>query len=333
MGVYGSNQVGFICVDGYNVLGQITTVTDEVDAMLELNHALGDAWQKSAFVGLSKFAISQKGFFNDAAGSVDAVFGNVAGGLGALRVICYCLEGNTIGKHFEGFEGAGENSYKRLPALGALLKAEVGFFSGGGQRDSGVILHALGAETGATGDTKATPVDSANDTRVTQIPITSASKANPCVVTTDVPHGLATNDVVLIAGNSLTGTVINGSRVVTVTGTNTFTVPVNTSGSGGAGTGGSLIRLNSNNGGVAYLQVTALALGGYTDFAPLVLHSSDNVTYTTLATFAVVTAAPKAQRLVVAAGTLVKEYLACSWAYDGTGSGQSVTFFIGFARG
>ena len=89
---------------------------------------------------------------------------------------------------------------------------------------------------------------------------------------------------------------------------------------------------NSNRLGVSTNTPSALTLGGYTNFAPLVKHSTDNVTFTTLGTFSVVTAAPNAQRLVVAAGTAVNRYLAMSWSYGGAGSGQSVKFFVGFAR-
>lgn len=70
--------------------------------------------------------------------------------------------------------------------------------------------------------------------------ITSTSAATPVVVTTSAPHGLATNDSVLISGNSQA--VANGYFTVTVLSTTTFSIatPGNLAAIAGtgAGTGG-----------------------------------------------------------------------------------------------
>lgn len=87
---------------------------------------------------------------------------------------------------------------------------------------------------------------------------------------------------------------------------------------------------STSNGGVAHVHVTQLTLGGYTNLALKVRHSADNSTYADLATFTVVTAAPAAERVVVA-GT-VNRYTRSNWAYNGAGSSQSATAFIGFKR-
>jgi hypothetical protein len=63
--------------------------------------------------------------------------------------------------------------------------------------------------------------------------ITANTLANPTIVTS-VAHGLATNDSILISGSNSTP-VINGERIVTVTGADTFSVPVNVSVAGTAG--------------------------------------------------------------------------------------------------
>lgn len=331
MSNYGGNNVAPILVDGYDCTGApYTGLQDTVEAIVELNHGFGAAWQASAYVGLRKFSLSLKGFYDDTAGSIKDCFSGAKNGL--LRVVCYGLEGNTVGKHFQGFAGAGENSYKRLPALGTLEKVEIGFASGGGNYDIGQIIHAFAVESAASGNTQASSVDRNTDTSLVNIPITSATAANPCVVLTSVPHGLVTGDTVVIAGNAFAGPAINGQQTVTVVDATHFSVAVNTTASTGGGAGGSLVQVDSDNGGAAYLQVQALTLGGYTDFAALQLHSSDNVTFTTLGTWTVVTSAPTAQLLVVAAGTKVKRYLAMSWSYDGAGSSPSVKFFTGFAR-
>ncbi len=333
MSQYGSNNITPILIDGYNVQGVITDISpDEIEAMLELNHALGDAWQKSYPTGLSKFGLGMKGFYDDTTGATLDAF--VASNQ-ANRVALYGLDGGLVGGRFRGFAGPLQTKVARLPSLGALTKLDVAF-AGSGASEDGVILHPHGTETGATGDTTATSVDSNTVNGAassTLIPITSNSKANPTIVTTTVPHGLTTNQVVLIAGVSGSSPTINGEQVVTVISPTTFSVPIDTSGAGSGGTGGTARALSTVNGGAAYLEIEALTLGGYTNLAVLVKHSSDNASFTTLGTFTVVTAAKRAQRLSIAAGTTVKRYLAMSWSYGGSGSGQSFKGFVGFARG
>jgi hypothetical protein len=65
------------------------------------------------------------------------------------------------------------------------------------------------------------------------VAIASSTAANPSSVTTASVHGLATGDVVEIAGH-LVNTALNGSWPVTVVSTTVFTVPVLGSGVGGA---------------------------------------------------------------------------------------------------
>lgn len=88
---------------------------------------------------------------------------------------------------------------------------------------------------------------------------------------------------------------------------------------------------SSAAGGAAYLQVTALTLDGYDNIDVAILDSADDVTYAEVAAFTVVTEAPAAERVEVA-GT-VERYLAASWAFTGTGTSPSATFFAGFSRG
>lgn len=74
------------------------------------------------------------------------------------------------------------------------------------------------------------------------IAIASVAIGNPAVITTTVPHSLATGATYTLAGLTTTPTV-NGPQVVTVTGPTTFTVPVNvTAGqTAEAGTVGSVV--------------------------------------------------------------------------------------------
>lgn len=87
---------------------------------------------------------------------------------------------------------------------------------------------------------------------------------------------------------------------------------------------------SSTAGGVGYLQTTALTLGGYTDLVVKVRHSPDLNSWADLVTFTAATAIG-AERKTTATNP-IERYLAVSWAWTGSGSDQSATFAVGFAR-
>lgn len=246
MATRGSADVGFLIIGGYDLLGDSTTLDTAIEQVLEETTPLGAAWPTHAQAGLKRGTFAQGGFYNDATGKSNEALVSLSG---TARVGLVSHAGNTIGRNFQGFAGLVQSKYQRQVSLGALHKGQ-SEHAVTGQFEEGVILHALGAETAASGNTDASSVD-------------------------------------------------NGA--------------------------------SSANGGAAYFAVTALVLGGYTNVALKVRHSADDVTYADLATATVVTAAPAAERVAVA-GT-VNRHLYASWAFNGAGAGQSVTFVAGFCRG
>jgi hypothetical protein len=88
----------------------------------------------------------------------------------------------------------------------------------------------------------------------------------------------------------------------------------------------------STTGAVAFLQVTSLTLGGYTNCIIQVDDSANNSAWLAVSggAFTAVTAAPTAQTLVIP-GT-IRRYLSVSWAFTGAGSGESVSFIVGVTR-
>jgi len=68
------------------------------------------------------------------------------------------------------------------------------------------------------------------------IAIATSSIANPTVITTATPHGLASGDTATIAGHTGSTPAVDGARVVTVLTPLTFTVPLNVSVAGAGGT-------------------------------------------------------------------------------------------------
>lgn len=243
MAKYSSKDV-ILLIDGYNVLSNTTTVNSNVEALTEETTGFGDEWAEHTYLGLQKAELSQEGFFDDAAANVNDALNEKQG---TDRIYCLGFEGNTIGKNFNGFEGALETKFDRIASRGAIHKANASYL-GNGTVEDGKILHALTART-AAGNTQASSVD-------------------------------------------------NGAA--------------------------------SADGGNAYLQVTELTLGGYTNVLITVRQSADNVVWEDLQVFVGATLPQTAQRIEVAG--VVKRYLAVSYALTGAGVGPSITFFVGFAR-
>jgi hypothetical protein len=322
MSRYGSPSFAVLLADGYDLLAaKVQNVSHKVEAAQEASHGLGDRFQAQSPTGMHVATLTQDGaFFDDATAGMHEALNSAQA---TSRILTFAYLGNVIGNAFVGLEGVYAMAYEVLAKNGLLTKANV-TYAVSGQLDRGIILQAHEAKTADWNTEAADSVDYAGESSQQVIPITSNSQANPTVVTTPVPHGLTSGDVIIISGVSGSSPTINGERTATVISPTTFSVPVDTS-AGSGGTGGSFVRANSANGGVGYQQVSALS--GFTGFVGKIRDSADDVTYADLITFANVTSAPNAQRIAVS-GT-VDRYL----AYDGnvTGSG-SITPFVGFSR-
>ncbi len=321
MSLLSSSQFGVFLVDGYNLLSaKIKEFAHEVEVELEPFEGLGDLWRETKPTGMRKATISQGGAFFDTttAGIHDAMKAAPS----TVRLVAWALAGNTIGALFTAVQGACSVKYAVLSSVGKLTKANVSY-QVTGALDDGVILQSATAKTiDWNTKTDGASVDYTLDPTQTVLPIASNTLANPSVVTTPVPHGLTTGDIILIAGVITSNPTINGSRTVTVISTTTFSVPVNVT---TAGTGGTFVRANTRLGGVGYQFASAFS--GFTGFIGKIRMSPDDVTYADLITFTNVTAAPAAERLTVA-GT-IDRYL----SFDGnvTGAG-SITPLVGFKR-
>lgn len=318
----------WLFVDGYDLrLMKLKGASFKIEALTEETDGLGDNFVDNTPTGKSRVTVAQTGgLFDTAAGSSHAAFAAAmpSSPQATPRILCCGLAGQTVGEMFYGIEGVFSSVYEVLADLGLLTKANVEY-KAVGQRDRGQILQPLADKT-ADWNTKTlgTSVDYTADTLQRVMPITSNSQANPTVVTTPVPHGLTTGDIILIAGVSGSSPTINGERTVTVISATTFSVPVNTSG-GTGGTGGSFVRANSANGGVGYLHIKSAT--GFTNFVAKIRDSADDTTYADLITFDDSVTAPSAQRKTVSG--VVDRYLSVDGNVTGTGS---ITVFVGFAR-
>lgn len=159
MANYDSSDVAFFLVDGYSILGTTTDITIEAPLKVEDVTPLGASAEVFASTGLTSSKMSQKGLFDDAAGSSHAA---LVSKNGVTRVICFGVEGNVIGKNFVGLSGAIQTKYDPELKVGALHKASADY-QGTGSKEDGKILHALGTETDA-GNSQATYVDNGAQT-------------------------------------------------------------------------------------------------------------------------------------------------------------------------
>lgn len=145
MAQYGGSAVGFVLVDGYNLLGSdvLTLVVPSPESLIEETHGLGKAWVETKPIGLRRADFSHGGFYDDAVGSVnDAI-------LAAQSAVCIGMvgvTGNVPGSRFVGFQGAFAGKYKRTLSRAGLHKADA-VYTVTGQVDEGVVLQEIEAKT------------------------------------------------------------------------------------------------------------------------------------------------------------------------------------------
>lgn len=161
MAYYGSADVGFVILDGYDLVSNLTDFSDNAEAVIEETTVLGNSWAAQTPVGLNKYELSANGFYDDGDNlSVEALVGLT----GSTRVMTYAPATNALGKKFIGAT-INEVKVARTPARGALHKITASFASNGVQED-GNIVTPYGAKLGSTGNSQATSYDgSASSTR------------------------------------------------------------------------------------------------------------------------------------------------------------------------
>lgn len=328
MSKYSGTDFSVYLVDGFNLAAFLSeSASMGKESLTQQTNPFGVSSEQHTPIGLAKGTLDVVGGFFDPA--TDALHNNASVQVGISRIVCAGIEGNAIGKHFMGFQGAYDTKYEVQDSRDGLVKANLSALVSG-DVDEGVIVQHLATFT-ADWDTKTggagaddAPVDYTEDPAQTPIPITSNSVANPTIVTCTSPHNLTNGDIILVSGVSGSTPTINGERTVTVLGPLTFSIPVNVT---IGGTGGSFVKCNTNAGGVGYMHVTAYS--GFTGFVNSIMHSPDDSSYASLIAFTDLAAVhdPAVERKTVAG--VVDRYL--SNAGNVTGAG-SVTVFCGFCR-
>lgn len=325
------SSAAWLLVDGYNLLAaKLKGLRYKIESITEPSHGLGDTWEEHTPVGLSKAEVAQEGgFYDTGTTNMHALFSpDIAlGTTSTTRVVCLGVEGNTTGSNFVGFEGVYSQSYEVIASRGELTKANAEH-TVTGTAEPGVILHELSAETANVATSDASLDHSAETQRVITIASYTYSTGDK-TITCDMPHELSSSDTVVIVNTSGNTLNINGEHIATVTGSTTFTISTTSAGTSDEA-GGSFTVGRTVDGGVGYLQVSALTLDLAASCQITIRDSTDNATFADLCAFTASTGVGAERKEVTGE---VQRYLAHSATFAAATSGScSVTYFTGFHR-
>lgn len=142
-----------LLVDGFNVLGVNTELSETREAVTEESTPFGAEWETHKYVGIQRTELTQTGFYDDASESINEALNEKQG---ETRILCLGFASDAVGKSFTGFEGNLQTKYERVASRGELHKASAEYI-GSGVVEDGRILHPIMART-ADGDTRLTPV-------------------------------------------------------------------------------------------------------------------------------------------------------------------------------
>lgn len=148
MAKYGSPDVAFINLGGYDLKPYLTELEFETEAMSEETHTLGDTWVEHSFVGLKHGRGSAPGFYDDEANGINVA---LVGRSGESRVMLLGIEGNTAGREFVGFAGAMQLRYVRTASRGVLHKARLEW-EGDGAVVQGQLMFPQAAVSASSGN-------------------------------------------------------------------------------------------------------------------------------------------------------------------------------------
>lgn len=138
MSKYGSNDVAFFFVDGFELKGDLTEFDLKEEAALEESHGLGDSWREQSATGVRMVSLTQNGFYDDAA---DAVNTALSGLQQTLRAMLLGVAGNAIGRACTGFFGGFGAKYTRLVSRGELHKATAEYKMSGAKDEAVILQH------------------------------------------------------------------------------------------------------------------------------------------------------------------------------------------------
>lgn len=153
---YGSDRA-FILVGGRNLGNWFTNLSDQLEAMTEESHGLGDSWREVTYTGLRQMQLTGQGFYDDTnTATLQGPHLQFENGPGSTHIVCYGVEGDSASAAFVGIAGVQIN-YNRQVVRGELHKFDVEIRANG-RVDEGRIVRAL-APASTSGQTTNAAVD------------------------------------------------------------------------------------------------------------------------------------------------------------------------------
>ena len=145
MANYGPSDV-LILVDGYNLGIDVFEAPLQTEALLEDAHTFGDAWTRSADVGVKSGTLSVRGFYDDTDNRSNEAL--VDGLTTQNRVIVATLEGNVQGQTAIAFIST-QQVVSRNPGRAELHKIAADFKADGVMDEAAIIIQTHVADSGA----------------------------------------------------------------------------------------------------------------------------------------------------------------------------------------
>lgn len=142
MAKYGSASVGFLLVDGVDLVGTtdvLSTDGPDVESVMERTDGLGKTWEESRATGNKKAMFALERFYEDTVNPF-------VGAEGTARIVCLSWTGNAVGGKFTGMQGAFTAKHGRGVKRNALHKVKEQF-EVTGQVDEGIVLQHLTSKT------------------------------------------------------------------------------------------------------------------------------------------------------------------------------------------
>lgn len=155
MTLRGSKDFSLFLLNGYDLLGTITEIEDKTEGVIiNMGPPFGQSDDVHAFTGVRMMELSQKGYYDDGAGSAHETLST---GPGRSRVLSYCYNGTAPGVEFTGYAGALQVDYKIAAKRGDLHRAEANY-KGAGPIEQGVVIRPSKVTT-ASGNTTGAAID------------------------------------------------------------------------------------------------------------------------------------------------------------------------------
>src|SRR5262245_13857385 len=124
-GKFGGQSV-FILVDGYNLASsKVKGLRYKHEAIQEASHGVGDSYEETTAVGVSKVELAQDGaFFDTDLNRIHTAMNSSppTNPQATVRIVCIGFSGQTAGERFIGFQGDYIEAYEVLGQRGALTK-------------------------------------------------------------------------------------------------------------------------------------------------------------------------------------------------------------------